>query len=465
MLNLKHNAMKNFVLSFFCFLFLTGIQAQTYTLDSTVLTSRVVIDSIDIPWEITWGPDDHIWMTERFGRVSRLNPTTGVQTEILNLSGTIYQQSESGLLGMALHPDFLNQPYVYLVYTYRSGTVKEKMVRYFYNGTTLVNPTTFIDNITGNTTHDGSRLYFLPDSTLLMTTGDAQSQPLSQNINSLNGKVLRFNLDGTVPSDNPIPSSYVYSWGHRNAQGLAIGPNNIIYCSEHGPTTDDELQIIHKARNYGWPSVAGFCNTTGEINFCADSNVVTPLVAWTPTIAPSDILWYNHPSIPEFDNKLLMTVLKDKKLIAFDFNAAGDTVLRQTHYLTGQLNRLRDICVSPEGKIYLATNGSSWSNSAPFTHTIVELYNAAYIPSTIISTEKAEVKIWPNPIGSGQNLNLKLPSGQSANITIYDLQGKEVLRTNMVSEGNLQLSLPAAVYVYRISLNNGKTESGKLIVR
>lgn len=366
-----------------------GSKAQTITLDSTTLVVDTLITGLNVPWEILWGPDDHIWMTERDGKVSRVDPQTGTRTVILDISsangGPVHQVSESGLLGMALHPDFPDSNYVYLVYTYRpASAILERMVRYQYNGSALVNPQTFIENIPGNGTHNGSRLVFGPDRKLYMTTGDAQNQPSSQNISSLNGKTLRFNLDGSIPSDNPIAGSYVYSWGHRNHQGLVFGPTGILYSSEHGPNTDDELNIIYPARNHGWPTVNGFCNTPTEITFCADSNVVEPLVAWTPTIAPSDLIYYDHPSIPEWQGTLIMTVLKDKYFVVFNLNAAGDEVTSQTNYLVNQKGRLRDICAAPDGTIYIATNGANWSNTDPNTHSIIRIKNPSYAEPLVV---------------------------------------------------------------------------------
>ena len=204
-----------------------SISAQTtFTLDSTELTSRVVKDSIDIPWEIVWGPDDHIWMTERFGRVSRVNPKTGNQQVLLDLSGEVYERSETGMLGMALHPDFDNSPHVFIAYTYLSGNnIRERLVRFNYDGSQLIAADTLIENIIGNNTHVGARVIILPDNTLLMSTGDAQNRSLPQNKSSVVGKILRLNLDGSIPTDNPNPNSYVWSFGHRNAQGLWRAPN------------------------------------------------------------------------------------------------------------------------------------------------------------------------------------------------------------------------------------------------
>jgi aldose sugar dehydrogenase len=188
------------------------------------------------------------------------------------------------LLGMVLHPDFTNQPFVYVVYNYSSGGYKEKVVRFSFTGTALNSPFTIIDNIPAASIHNGSRLVITPDLKLFITTGDAANTALSQNTSSLAGKILRLNLDGTVPADNPLPGNPVWSWGHRNPQGLVFA-NNILYSSEHGPNTDDEVNIIEKGRNYGWPNVAGFCNTTAEQTFCSANNVVEPQKAWTPTIA------------------------------------------------------------------------------------------------------------------------------------------------------------------------------------
>jgi glucose/arabinose dehydrogenase len=168
-------------------------QPSTVTVGNTTLNVRVVIqgtnatNGVDIPWEIQWGPDNYIWMTERYGRVSRLNPETGVRTTILDLTSTVYDNSESGLLGLQLHPDFANTPQVFLAYTYNSGGVKERIVRYNYNSTTgmLESPLTLVEGINGNTTHIGCRLLVLPDNTLLATTGDYQNQSSPQNETSV----------------------------------------------------------------------------------------------------------------------------------------------------------------------------------------------------------------------------------------------------------------------------------------
>lgn len=396
-----------FALLIFVFLTVNVIQSQIL-LEETEVDSTTVISGLDIPWEIIYGPDDHLWITERYGKVSRIFPETGEQTVILDLTETVYQNGESGLLGMALHPEFSIFPYVYLAYTYQSGgSILERIVLYEYTGSQLVNELILLDNIPGNTTHDGCRLLITPDLKLLITTGDAQNQPAAQNINSLSGKILRINLDGTIPDDNPWPGNPTYSFGHRNAQGLYLAPNGILYSSEHGPSNDDEFNIIEAGRNYGWPNVHGFCDLPGEITFCEENNVYEPLAAWTPTIATSDILYYNHQAIPEWQNSVLLTTLKDKRLYVLELDATGTEVVNEDQYFYNYWGRLRDICLGPDGSIFLATNGPSWSNTEPFTHRIVKIWNPDFIQSSDRPIQReASVNVYPNPVKDKLHIDL-----------------------------------------------------------
>lgn len=425
-------------------------QAQI-TLDSTVLDTATLVSGLDIPWEIQWGPDDWIWVTERYGRLSRVDPNTGTQQVLLDLSSTVHQVGESGLLGMELHPNFGTTPQVFIVYTYRDNrnNFLERLVRYDYDNATasLNSPLILVDNIPANTIHNGARLLILPDQTILMTTGDAGNVALSQNINSLNGKTLRFNLDGTIPADNPIPGSPVWSWGHRNAQGLYQGPNGIVYSSEHGATTDDEMNILEKGRNYGWPNVEGYCNASAEAQFCLDSNVVEPIEAWTPTVATSDLVWYDHPAIPELRNSLLMTTLKDRKVIQLQLDPTHRQVVGSANHFDGYWGRLRDICVSPDGRIFVATNGTSWTNPNPFSHSIIEIKNTNY--TNVVNIQQAEnpVTIYPNPTLDESRMQIP-PALIGTPYTIYSRFGEIVKQGILQAETLLDgTDLPAGVYL------------------
>ena len=428
-----------------------GTIAQTtmYVGGTTVIVDTIVT-GLDIPWEISYGPDNQIWTTERKGLVSRIDPVSKTKSLILDLTDSVYQSSESGLLGLALHPDFQNHPEVFLAYTYGSfNAIRERFVKYQFNGNTLENPVTLLENIVGNTTHIGARLHFLPDQTLLVSTGDAQNQAFPQDLNSLSGKILRMNTDGSIPADNPFPSSYIYSYGHRNVQGIVQAPNGLIYLSEHGATTDDEFQILEPGRNYGWPSVEGFCDLTGEQNFCAANNVKEPIVEWTPTIAPSDLVWYENSNFPELDRKLLMTVLKDKKLIALELSEDGTQLVSQNHYLTNMFGRLRDICVGPDLELYLATNGASWSNTNPNTHSIIRLIPV--YPTTTLNQEIKPIKLYPNPAQDILKVELN-QSWQGDRFYIRDMFGRILIEGdwNQLLKGISTFELAGGKYALEV---------------
>lgn len=262
---------------------------------SPVLKTRTVTTGLDTPWEILWTPNNNIWASERLGRISSINPATGERKELLKISDAA-EVGEGGLLGMVLDPDFSQNKFVYVAYNYLAtgNDYREKIVRYTYDTASekLIQATILLDNIDGANNHNGCRMIISADKKLLLTTGDAQITSTSQNVKNINGKVLRINLDGSIPSDNPIANSPIWSWGHRNAQGLVFSPNGkILYSSEHGANNDDEVNIIRKGRNYGWPKVEGKCDNALEQGFCKDSNVVEPIYAWTPTLGVAGIYY------------------------------------------------------------------------------------------------------------------------------------------------------------------------------
>lgn len=452
-------------------LFISNItfSQETVQVGDTELEVREVIGNLDVPWEIKWGPDSNgeqnfIWITERAGIVSRINVESGEKIEILNLTSIVTTESESGMLGMEFHPDFENNSTVFIVYTYYQGwNIKERLSAFSYNSNLeiLENEQILIDGITGYSTHNGSRIHALEDNTLLMSTGDAQNQSDSQNVNILTGKTLRIDISesnfGGVPSDNPIPGSYVWSWGHRNAQGIEVAPNGIIYSSEHGPQNDDELNILEPNRNYGWPNVMGFCDGFSEQAFCDENNVVEPLVNWTPTIAPSDIIWYDHPSIPEFQNTLLMTVLKDKMLVRFEFSEDGTQVINQTEFFNYEWGRLRDICVSPDGKIYLATNGSSWPSQPP--NEIIELSNANFNTSSINNNFSLSNNI--KVIKTEGKINIESPK---CNVSIFDSTGKLIFQEKNHKNSSISIKHLSTGLYNILFTNNFESKVVKLIL-
>lgn len=323
------------------------------------LTDKVLTDKLTFPWEVLWGPDNKLWITERGGKISSIDPATGAITLIKNLTDVV-SQGEGGLLGMVLHPDFATVPEVFVAYNYnKGGTYTKKVVKFTYSGGTLNNPVVLLDDIPAATNHNGTRLAISPDKKLFITSGDAATSSRAQDKNNPAGKIQRINLDGGIPADNPTAGSPVWSFGHRNPQGLVFVGDKL-YSSEHGNNTDDEVNIIQKGRNFGWPNVEGYCNTDAEKAFCTANNVAEPIRNWTPTFAPSGIDYYNNNAIPQWKGSLLLAVLKDSELLQLKLNAAGTGVETVNTFYKGKYGRMRDVAISPDGKVYIITsNGGS----------------------------------------------------------------------------------------------------------
>ncbi len=406
-----------------------GAQAPALTafpVGATTVTASALAANFDTIWEMVWGPDNFIWVTERAGRISRVNAATGQVVPLLTIPD-VTESNESGLLGMALHPDFATNPYVYVVYNYlETGVLKEKLVRFTYSAgaNTLTAPLVLLGNITATTNHSGSRLLILQDRTLLMTTGDALQTSEAQKTTSLNGKILRLNLDGTIPADNPIAGNRLYTFGHRNPQGLVQLPNGRVYSSEHGPNNDDEINKIEAGRNYGWPNVEGLCNLPAEMTFCAANNVREPLTTWTPTIAPAGLTYYDHPAIPGWRGSLLLAVLKDHKLTQLTLDAAGLTIPARTDFLTG-FGRLRAVCVSPQGRVYVGTSNRDGRGSPAATDDrILVLENRAYVATATRPATGFSFDLFPNP--AHRQATVRLPAPNLA-LIVRDLLGRAVL--------------------------------------
>jgi len=188
-------------------------------------------------------------------------------------------RGEGGLLGIAVHPRFAENQLIYLYYTYeRSGGLANKVVRFKFEGDSLVSGETVIENIPGATIHDGGRIKFGPDGFLYITTGDASVPESAQDRSSLAGKILRLKDDGSIPPDNPFPDSPVYSYGHRNPQGLAWDADEKLWATEHGSAATDELNLIEPGRNYGWPTIRGDETAPGMVSPVIQSGTTT----WAP---------------------------------------------------------------------------------------------------------------------------------------------------------------------------------------
>lgn len=465
--------MKRFAALFLLLACLMGLrpaaaQPTTYTVGSTTLTLRTLTTGLTTPWELLWGPDNFLWMTERGGRISRVDPATGQLLPLLTIPDVV-QTGESGLLGMAItSTPTAGTTLVFVVYNYAdNGVLKEKLVRYNYSGGTLSNPLVLLNGLPAAQVHSGSRLLLLPDNTLLMTTGDASNVSLSQNASSLNGKILRLNFDGSIPVDNPTAGSAVYTLGHRNPQGLVRASSGRIYSSEHGASNDDELNLIEVGRNYGWPNVEGLCNLPAEQNFCQMNNVREPLVTWTPTLAVAGLTYYNHPAIPEWSNTLLLVSLKAGMLTTLQLNSTGTQVTQQANVWAGTYGRLRAICVSPQGRVYLTTsNRDGRGNPAATDDRLFVLENQAYTPTAARSARLSTWQPAPNPVPAAAPARISLPAlAGAATWELTDGQGRRVTQGVLAAQ-QAQLQLPPTapgLYLLRLRTARGEELRARLL--
>ncbi|MDR7129696.1 glucose/arabinose dehydrogenase [Algoriphagus sp. 4150] len=334
-------------------------------LDESRLKVEVLASGLEVPWDLEMDDTGFLWVAEQKGKVSRVNPETGAQQNLLQLSD-VWQERTSGLLGMAVHKDFKKFPYVYLNYTARSDSgIISRLVRYTYESDSLVQPFPLLE-IEGGTSHNGSRLAFGPDGKLYWATGDVHDFTYAQDARILNGKILRMNEDGSIPEDNPDPESYVWALGFRNMQGLAFSSKGFLYTSEHGDAIEDEVNLIQKGGNYGWPHIEGKHDLENERDFAENNNTLEPLRSWTPVIAPSGITYYGSSAIPEWRNSLLLTTLKGKSLRILFLNGTGDEITGEEILFENHYGRLRDVVSGAHGEIYLSTSNLDWNPQPGF---------------------------------------------------------------------------------------------------
>ncbi len=415
-------------------------QKKTYP-TAEAFSCTVLAEGLDFPWEMLWGPDNKLWITERHGlRITKVDPETGDSKTIATLPEAYPGPQHEGILGMAFAKDFMKggDNYLYVYYTSKSPNSEKRwgtLARYTYDPDkeVLGNKVKLLENLPAGDDHNAGRVRLGPDNKLYLTIGEQghnqgknfclpiEAQRIAtweevqgQNYDSYRGKSLRINLDGSVPSDNPEirgVRSHIFTYGHRNPQGLCF-VNNDLYSCEQGPSSDDEINLLTAGGNYGWPHVAGFRDDQAYVyaNYSAaencqslafdanvipegvpvqhelewfDPNFIAPVktfytvrdghnfsdsrcgngdhayLCW-PTIAPSSIIYYpTNGAIPSWRGSLLVTTLKTGAL--FRLKMSGDQKELQGDYdkIFRSQNRYRVACLDPEGKrIFIATDNS-----------------------------------------------------------------------------------------------------------
>jgi len=352
---------------------LTSAAAESYQVET-------VAENLEVPWGIAFAPDGRIFVTERVGNLrviedGILNPEP---VKILDVSGF-----EGGLLGVALDPNFDENHHIYLYYTYNDFfSTYNKLSRFTESDNELSDELILLDKIAGGPIHDGGRIKFGPDGMLYVTTGEAGIPDRAQDLDALGGKILRINPDGTIPDDNPFENSPVYSYGHRNPQGLDWDPvTGKLVISEHGPSGErgfahDEVNVIEPGKNYGWPKVVG--DET-------DTSYTSPILhTGDDTWAPSGASFYDSNNIPEWENKYFIATLRGNHLRMLDLDIEQNEVISSESLFQGEFGRLRDASVGSDGNLYILTSnrdgrGSPESNDdrilriIPISQTVEDL--------------------------------------------------------------------------------------------
>ena len=312
-------------------------ESRAASVERVVVTTLAA--NLDVPWSFAFLPDGDALVTERdSGKLLRVSPSGDVrEIQTLPESGS----GEGGLLGVAVSPDYEEDRYVYAYYTTESDN---RVVRFRLGG----EPEPILTGIPVNTFHDGGRIKFGPDGMLYVTTGDAGVAENSQDLSSLGGKILRIEPDGSVPPDNPFPGNPVYSYGHRNVEGLAWDADGQLYASEFGQNTWDEVNMIEAGENYGWPEVEG---KGGE-----DEGYVDPITVWpTSEASPSGAEIMVDGAIPQWEGDLFVSALRGERLWHLELNERGEVTGRQK-LLDGEVGRVRDVAQAPDGSLWVSTS-------------------------------------------------------------------------------------------------------------
>ena len=317
---------------------------------------ETIVGNLEVPWSIVWAPDGRMIFTERPGRV-RVFQNGKLQSQPLFVVPDVDTGGETGLMSVALHPQFQSNQFIYLSYGYSSNGDFVRVVRYRETPTGFTDRKVIVEKLPSAQFHAGCRLRFGPDGKLYITTGDATDRNLAQQLNSLAGKILRLNDDGTVPSDNPFVDRSdarpeIFAYGSRNAQGIDFQPGtNLLFETEHGPSGfdgpggGDEVNIIDRGKNYGWPVIHHRETRAG---------MEAPLLEYTPACAPASGMFYRGSQLPQFKGNFFFGCLRGTRMIRVVLD--GRRVVSEENLLEGKYGRIRDIAEGPDGFIYFSTS-------------------------------------------------------------------------------------------------------------
>jgi glucose/arabinose dehydrogenase len=342
---------------------------------------ETLASGLEVPWAMAFAPDGRLFVTERPGRV-RVIENGRLRPEPIAVLNEVESSRETGLMGLALHPRFAQTRWLYVAYAYKDKGRYVRVERFRETGDALTERKVIIDKIPAAAYHAGCRIKFGPDGKLYVTTGDATAAIFAQRLDTLHGKTLRLNDDGSIPGDNPFTRvagarAEIFSYGHRNAQGLDWQPyTGLMFQTEHGPTSlldgidfiyanhgGDEVNIVQSGRNYGWPVIH---------HERRRSFMETPLLGYTPALAPGGATFYRGTLFSQFRGDFFFANLRGRCLVRVVLN--GRKVRSQERLLQNEYGRLRDVVEGPDGALYVATsNRDQYGKPGPDDDRILRL--------------------------------------------------------------------------------------------
>ena len=305
---------------------------------------EIIAEGLQAPRSIDISKDGRIFVSEKRGSIRVVDNGTLLTEPVGDIKAE--NIGDAGLLGLTLHPNFTQNHLFYVYYTYSNSTgLFNKVLMLTESNNRIIDSKTILDGIPGDEYRDGGRIKFGPDGKLYVLTGDASIPELSQDLDSLAGKILRTNEDGTIPQDNPFSNSPVYAYGFRNVQGLAWAPNSgALYSSDQGGTGNDEINLISPGKNYGWPHEE--CNSSDD-----DNRYTPPVLCFNPSLEPSGIAFAFSNKLG-YQNHLIVATLKGSHLRDIDFDSGSQNTI-----LVGY-GRIIDLVESEDGSIFVLTSNT-----------------------------------------------------------------------------------------------------------
>lgn len=311
--------------------------------DSSNKTIQILATNLEKPWALDI-VDDRIFITEKIGKIRVIESDVLLEEPLATLR--VADIFDGGLLGISIHPDFANNNFLYVYYTYvENDQLWNKVLRITESENKLVDAITIVDQIPGSKFSNGGVIKFGPDKKLYVGTGaGSDSSHDAQDLESLAGKILRLNDDGSIPNDNPFSNSAVFSYGHSNPRGMAWDAYGTLYVTETGPTKNDEINLVMAGKNYGWP----------DQQCSGDEKFVDSIICYDPAIEPGGILFYSGDRL-EIQSDMIMASMKPENLDRLKFS--GEDLEYQKSILSG-LGRIRDIAQGPDGYLYIITSNT-----------------------------------------------------------------------------------------------------------